>query len=153
MPPSSAIEEKAVDSAAQALNATLNQLMPIRRQRLSRAERQLRQEEQELLRIEHALRKHQQHLAQQQDNYQRHRETFRRQAVGKTQTLESLKNQLEEEQKHIRQVHAQILLCTDWQKNYLAQQQRVSDAREGTRLNQKAVEKLEFLLTLKQERL
>ncbi|MGM3161887.1 type III secretion protein [Dickeya undicola] len=147
----SAMEEEQPDSSAQELGAVLNQLLPIRRQRLSRAERQLRQTEQVLRQTEAALRTQQAQLEQLQADWQQQRDSFLREALGKTQTLESLKNQLEQEQKHIRQIQAQVLLCTDWQQQYLNRQQQVSQAREAARLCQKAVEKLEFLLTTYQE--
>ncbi|MBX9447468.1 hypothetical protein [Dickeya chrysanthemi] len=143
----SVMEEEQPDTSAQELNAVLNQLLPIRRQRLSRAERQLRQAEQTLRQTEAALRAQQAQLEQLQAEWRQQRDTFLREALGKTQTLESLKNQLEQEQKQIRQIQAQVLLCTDWQQQYLHRQQLVGQAREAARLCQKAVEKLEFLLT------
>ncbi|WP_080649076.1 type III secretion protein [Dickeya oryzae] len=147
----SVMEEEQPDSRVQELHAVLTPLLPIRRQRLSRAERQLSQAELALRQTEAALRTQQAQLAQLQAAWQQQRDTFLRDALGKTQTLETLKNQLEQEQQHIRQIQAQVLLCTDWQQQYLSQQQHVRQARETARLCQKAVEKLEFLLTPYQE--
>ncbi|SLM63278.1 MULTISPECIES: hypothetical protein [Dickeya] len=146
-----AVEEEQPDNSMLELQWVVNALLPIRRQRLSRAERHWRETGRRLQQTEVSLHQQQARLTQMKTDWQQQRAIFLRDALGKTQTLESLKNQLEQEQKQIRQIQAQVLLCTDWQQQYLYWQQQASEAREAVRLCQKAVEKLEFLLTTYQE--
>ncbi|MGM3175405.1 type III secretion protein [Dickeya lacustris] len=145
------MEDEQPDSRVLELQLVVNALLPIRRQRLSRAERHWRETEQRLQHTEAALAQQQARLTQMKNDWQQQRAFFLHEALGKTQTLESLKNQLEQEQQQIRQIQAQVLLCTDWQQQCLHWRQQASDARDAVRVCQKAVEKLEYLFTTYQE--
>ncbi|MBJ7220900.1 MULTISPECIES: type III secretion protein [unclassified Brenneria] len=138
---------------ADALQATLNLLMPIRRQRLSRSERQLRQEEQTLNRLDAEQAAHRQRLDALQLSGRQQRDAFVSQMQGRQQTQENLKKRLHDEQRLLHDIHAETQRGESNRVAQQNQQQQVKHARQTTRQCQKAVEKLEFLLTLPQENL
>nr|WP_113865250.1 type III secretion protein [Brenneria salicis]NMN91786.1 hypothetical protein [Brenneria salicis ATCC 15712 = DSM 30166]RBP65853.1 hypothetical protein DES54_104118 [Brenneria salicis ATCC 15712 = DSM 30166]RLM31884.1 type III secretion protein [Brenneria salicis ATCC 15712 = DSM 30166] len=133
------------------LQATLNLLLPIRRQRLSRSERQQHQEEQMLIRIEEQHQAHQQQLATLRQDCRQQRSAFIQQVQGRQQSLDDLKKQLADEQRLLQAIGAEIQQCETSQQQHQNQQNQVETARQTTHQCQKAVEKLEFLLTLPQE--
>ncbi|EHD21248.1 MULTISPECIES: hypothetical protein [Brenneria] len=133
------------------LQSVLNLLMPIRRQRLSRSERQQRQEEQQLIRIVEQQRHHQQQAEVLRQASQTQRDQFARETQGQRQTLENLKNHLAVEQRLLREIETETQQVQASQQQHHDQLHQVADARNATRQCQKAVEKLEYLLTLPQE--
>ncbi|MEL7631104.1 type III secretion protein [Pectobacterium aroidearum] len=133
------------------LQTVLNLLMPIRRQRLSRSERQQRQEEQQLIRIAEQQQRHQQQVDALQQTSQTQRDQFARDTQGQRQTLENLKKRLAAEQRLLGEIAAETQQIQAAQQQHHDQQHQVDHAREATRQCQKAVEKLEYLLTLPQE--
>lgn len=133
------------------LQTVLNLLMPIRRQRLSRSERQQRQEEQQLLRIAEQQRHHQQQVEALQQASQTQRDQFARETQGQCQTLENLKTRLAAEQRLLGEIATETQQVQATQQQHHDQQRQVDHARDATRQCQKAVEKLEYLLTLPQE--
>ncbi|MEH2921548.1 type III secretion protein [Samsonia erythrinae] len=133
------------------LQSVLNLLMPIRRQRLSRSERQQRQEEQRLVKIAEQQHHHQQQVDALRQASQTQRDQFVRETHGQSQTLENLKKHLAAEQHLLSEIATQTQQVQATQQQHREQQRQVDDARYATRQCQKAVEKLEFLLTLPQE--
>ncbi|PWC22415.1 type III secretion protein [Brenneria roseae subsp. roseae] len=133
------------------LQTTLNLLLPIRRQRLSRSERQLRQETLTLTRIENQSLAHQRQLAALQQDCQRQRSAFTHQVQGRQQSLDNLKKRLADEQRLLHALETETRQHEASLQQHRDQQQQVETARQTTRRCQKAVEKLEFLLTLPQE--
>ncbi|KML67151.1 hypothetical protein [Pectobacterium peruviense] len=133
------------------LQSVLNLLMPIRRQRLSRSERQQRQEEQQLIRIAEQQRHHQQQVEALQQASHTQRDAFARETQGQRQTLEHLKKHLAAEQRLLGEIATEAQQVQATQQQHDDQQRQVDDARNATRQCQKAVEKLEYLLTLPQE--
>ncbi|ASY77375.1 type III secretion protein [Pectobacterium polaris] len=133
------------------LQTVLNLLMPIRRQRLSRSERQQRQEEQQLIRIAEQQRHHQQQVEALRQASQTQRDQFARETQGQSQTLENLKKNLAAEQRLLGEIATETQRVQATQQQHHDQQRQVDHARDTTRQCQKAVEKLEYLLTLPQE--
>lgn len=133
------------------LQTVLNLLMPIRRQRLSRSERQQRQEEQQLIRIAEQQRRHQQQVEALRQASQTQRDQFARDTQGQCQTLENLKKNLAAEQRLLGEIATETQQVQATQQQHRDQQRQVYHARDATRQCQKAVEKLEYLLTLPQE--
>ncbi|MDX6915035.1 type III secretion protein [Pectobacterium carotovorum] len=133
------------------LQTVLNLLMPIRRQRLSRSERQQRQEEQQLIRIAEQQRHHQKQVDALQQASQTQRDQFTRETLGQRQTLENLKKRLAAEQRLLGDIATETQQVRASQQQHRDQQRQVDNARDATRQCQKAVEKLEYLLTLPQE--
>lgn len=123
-------------------------LLPIRRQRLARAERLQRQEERELARREEDAAQAQRQLAALRADYQRQRERL---PCGQPQTLETLQRRLERERHLRRRLHAQITAADAARRRIEEQRRQCDAAREAVRLAHRAVEKLEYLLTLHQE--
>ncbi|TKY83834.1 type III secretion protein [Pectobacterium polonicum] len=133
------------------LQGVLNQLMPIRRQRLSRSERQQRQEEQQLIRIAEQQRHHQQQVEVLRQASHTQRDQFAQETQGQRQTLENLKKHLAAEQRLLGEIAAEAQQVQATQQQHDDQQRQVDHARHTTCQCQKAVEKLEYLLTLPQE--
>ncbi|KHN92154.1 type III secretion protein [Pectobacterium actinidiae] len=133
------------------LQTVLNLLMPIRRQRLSRSERQQRQEEQQLIRIAEQQRHHQQQVDMLRQASQTQRDQFAQETQGRPQTLENLKKRLTAEQRLLSEIATETQQVQATQQQRHNQQCQVDRARDATRQCQKAVEKLDYLLTLPQE--
>ncbi len=125
------------DSLQQALRI----LIPIRRQRLTRAQRHQRQLQAQLQLAEERQQIHQQQLAQQRQHYQQQRDGFRQ---GYT-SPETLTRQLNAE------LHALQATERQQQQYQHAQQQceqaghAVAKAAQQLHAQQKALEKLEYL--------
>ncbi|MEI7088049.1 type III secretion protein [Pectobacterium versatile] len=130
------------------LQTVLNLLMPIRRQRLSRSERQQRQEEQQLIRIAEQQRHHQQQVEALRQASQTQRDQFAQETQGQCQTLENLKTRLAAEQRLLGEIATKMQQAQATQQQHHDQLRQVDHARDATRQCQKAVEKLEYLLTL-----
>ncbi|WP_437216875.1 type III secretion protein [Pectobacterium sp. LFLA-215] len=133
------------------LQTVLNLLMPIRRQRLSRSERQQRQEEQQLKRIAQQQQHHEQQVELLRQASQAQRDQFATETQGQRHTLENLKKRLAAEQRLLSAIATETQQAQATQQQHHDQQRQVDHARDATRQCQKAVEKLDYLLTLPQE--
>ncbi|MEQ9860204.1 type III secretion protein [Pectobacterium cacticida] len=133
------------------LQTLLNLLMPIRRQRLSRSERHQRQEERQLIRTAEQQRRHQHQVDALRQASLTQRDQFVRDTQGRRQTLENLKKRLAAEQRLLGEIAAEAQQVQATQQQHHDRQRQVDLAQKATRQCQKAVEKLEYLLTLPQE--
>lgn len=138
--------EAEVDAAAAELHRTLNLLLPIRRQRLSRSERQQRAEEQALQAVIEETHQTEQRLAEKRGAYQQIRATFMQNNGGVQQQKFLLERALQSEQQAAEQVDNERLSLHQLAQQQIEQQQRVEQAQQETRLRQRDVEKLEYLL-------
>jgi len=138
--------EPAVDATAQELRRTLDLLLPIRRQRLNRSERQLREQEQALRQLEEQRARADEQLHERQQRYQQLKAGFAQQNCGVRQASYLLERALEQEQQALKNVHGGRLTLQEIDRAQLERQQHVEEARQETRQRQREVEKLEFLL-------
>lgn len=138
--------EPVVDTVAVELQRTLNMLLPIRRQRLNRSERQQREHEQRLTQLETQTDRAGERLNEYQQGYQQLRAGFAAQNCGVHQAIYLLEHALEQEQQALKKVHGERLTLEELAQARLVQQQHVEAARQETRQRQRDVEKLEFLL-------
>ncbi|WP_380184345.1 type III secretion protein [Kalamiella sp. sgz302252] len=138
--------EPAADATAEELRRTLNLLLPIRRQRLNRSEREQREREQALRELEEQTARAGEQLHERQLGYRQLRAGFAQQNCGVRQASYLLERSLEQEQQALKKVHSGELKMQELNQAQLAQQQRVAEARQQTKLRQREVEKLEFLL-------
>lgn len=141
------------DSDAQTLQAALNVLMPIRRQRLIRSERQLRQAENTLKSINARLQQHQTQLQTLRRAGRQQRDALNEKLKGRDQGLDDLKSQLDAERRALHQIELESQRGHEQRQQQHQQQQQVGQARQLVNQNQKAVEKLACLLTLHRESL
>lgn len=138
--------EAEIDAAAAELHRTLNLLLPIRRQRLSRSERQQRIQEQALHAVEDETRQTEQRLTEKRSDYQQIRATFMQNNGGVQQQKFLLERALQAEQQAAERVDNERLNLHQLAQQKVEQQQRVAQAQQETRLRQRDVEKLEYLL-------
>lgn len=133
------------ESPTAELERTLNILLPIRRQRLSRSERLQREQERALRQVQEQEEQAEVTLVEEQQRYREIRDSFDDNNLGQQRTY-----QLERAIQHEQQASDRV----GEQRNHLlhlgieeeAQQQRVVEAQQETRLRQRDVEKLEYLL-------
>ncbi|AMG56676.1 hypothetical protein [Pantoea vagans] len=128
------------DSPLESLQQALNVLIPIRRQRLSRAQRQQRQQQTLLAEAEAQQQAEEKQLVQDQQHYQVQRERLQyhssrekltrhvNNALSALQTVDQQKKQCQQAQYRCQQAAYALEQATEW-------------ARE----QQKAVEKLDYL--------
>lgn len=138
--------EPVADVAAVELRRTLDLLLPIRRQRLNRSERQQREQEQTLRQLETQTDRAGEQLNERRQGYQQLRAGFAAQNCGVRQASYLLERALEQEQQALKKVHSGQLKLHELTQAQHDQQQRVEAARQETRQRQRDVEKLEFLL-------
>ena len=138
--------EPVADAAAEELRRTLNLLLPIRRQRLNRSEREQREREQALRQLEEQTERAGEQLNERRLGYRQLRAGFTQQNCGVRQASYLLERALEQEQQALKKVHSGELKMQELHQAQLARQHRVAEARQQTRLRQREVEKLEFLL-------
>jgi len=138
--------EAEIDAAAAELQRTLNLLLPIRRQRLSRSERQQRAEEQALQAVVEETQQTEQRLTEKRGAYQQIRATFMQNNGGVQQQKFLLERALQTEQQAAEQVDNERLSLHQLAQQQSEQQQRLEQAQQETRLRQRDVEKLEYLL-------
>lgn len=138
--------EPVADAAAAELRRTLDLLLPIRRQRLNRSERQQREREQALRQLAEKTTRADEHLDESRQDYRELKAGFAQQNCGVRQASYLLERALEQEQQALKKVHSSRLELQALHQAQLAQQQCVEEARQETRLRQREVEKLEFLL-------
>lgn len=138
--------EPVADPAAAELRRTLDLLLPIRRQRLNRSERQQREREQALRQLAEKTTRADERLDESRQGYRELKAGFAQQNCGVRQASYLLERALEQEQQALKKVHSGRLALQALHQARLAQQQCVEEARQETRLRQREVEKLEFLL-------
>lgn len=138
--------EAEIDAAAAELQRTLHLLLPIRRQRLSRSERQQREQEQALQAVFEESRQTERRLTEKRDAYQQLRATFMQTNGGVQQQKFLLERALQAEQQAAELVDSECLNLHQLAQQKVEQQQRVEQAQQETRLRQREVEKLEYLL-------
>ncbi|AWO77466.1 type III secretion system protein [Serratia marcescens] len=129
------------DPQRQTLQQTLTMLMPIRRQRLNRAQRQLRQQKMLLEQARQQQAAQQQRLLQQQQHYQQQRAAFR----YCHQTLETLAQRLANEQAALQAMGQQQQQYQQAQQQQQTATLQLDQAVRLAREQHKALEKLEYL--------
>lgn len=139
-----------VSTDGETLARTLNLLLPIRRQRLSRSERQQRDAENALRSLEMKALETEQDLAQKQADYQQLRDTFAANNCGKHQAKYRLERAIEQEQQAAGRVEAVRQTLNQLAQQQTAQRERVETAQQETRQRLRDVEKLEYLLQQKE---
>lgn len=138
--------EEEVEASAVELQRTLNLLLPIRRQRLNRSERQQREQEQALQLVNEKTSLTEQRLAERQGDYQQIRQAFMHHHGGVRQEKFRLERALQNEQQAAEKVDNERLSLHQLAEQQLHQQAQVENARQETRQRQREVEKLEYLL-------
>lgn len=129
-------------SAAEELQKTFALLLPIRRQRLNRSERQQREQEQALRRADQQCDTAQQQLGVCQQHYQQLRDSF----ANGMRKQEQLQQGLAHERQAGDAVQGKKRELAHCQQQQTAQQQRLERAQQETRSRQRDVEKLEYLM-------
>lgn len=129
-------------SATEELQKTFALLLPIRRQRLSRSERVQREQERALKTAEQQIVTAQQQLEESQHIYQELRNsfTFDRKKSGQ------LNQTIDNERRAGEEVQGKQSQLTQSQQNKTQQQQRLTEAQQETRMRQRDLEKLEYLI-------
>ncbi|AUX92200.1 type III secretion protein [Mixta gaviniae] len=127
------------------LRAAFALLLPIRRQRLRRSERQQRQHEQQLTQLQSAQRDAEQQLTQRRAAYQTLRDGFDETHLGR-QPLTDLQRGLQQEQRAAEALQRQRQALSDCVTQCDAQSEQLAAARAETRLRQRELEKLEMLM-------
>lgn len=140
-----AIEEPAAEDAAAGLREAFALLLPIRRQRLRRSERQQRQHEQQLARLQAEEQAANQQLAQQQSDYQTLRAGFDAAYLGH-QPLSQLQRGLQQEDRAAEAVQRQRQVIRENAAQRAIQSEQLTEARRETRQRQRELEKLEMLM-------
>lgn len=139
------IEEPATEDPAAGLRAAFALLLPIRRQRLRRSERQQRQHEQQLERLRAEEKAASQQLTQRQSDYQTLRAGFDAAYLGH-QPLSQLQRGLQKEGKAAEAVQHQRLAVRDSAAQCAMQSEQLAAARMETQQRQRELEKLEMLM-------
>lgn len=140
-----AIEEPAAEDAAAGLREAFALLLPIRRQRLRRSERQQRQHEQQLARLRAEEQAANQQLAQQQSDYQTLRAGFDDAYLGH-QPLSELQRGLQQEDQAAEAVQRQRQIIRENAAQCAIQSEQLAEARRETQQRQRELEKLEMLM-------
>lgn len=129
------------DSQLESLQQALNVLMPIRRQRLSRAQRQQRQHQTRLAEAQAQQQAEEEQLVQDQQHYQLQRERLQQQQSSREKLTRHVNNELSA----LQAVGQQQQQCQQAEQSCHQAAYALEQATEWTREQQKAVEKLEYL--------
>jgi DNA repair ATPase RecN len=129
------------DSQLESLQQALNVLMPIRRQRLSRAQRQQRQHQTRLAEAQAQQQAEEEQLVQDQQHYQLQRERLQQQQSSREKLTRHVNNALSA----LQAVGQQQQQCQQAEQSCHQAAYALEQATEWTREQQKAVEKLEYL--------
>lgn len=129
------------DSQLESLQQALNVLMPIRRQRLSRAQRQQRQQQTLLAEAEAQQQAEEEQLVQDQQHYQLQRERLQQQQSSREKLTRHVNNALSA----LQAVGQQQQQCQQAEQSCQQAAYALEQATEWRREQQKAVEKLEYL--------
>ena len=133
-----------------ALNQVLNTLLPIRRRRLRRCEREQHEQECQLTRTRDAAGKSRQLLEEKKLGYLQLREAFVPQYSGVIQPLNDLRETLDVEKTTRAGVIQQIQHTHQLQEEAQQQQARLNDAQLAVQRCQRDIEKMEYLLNQNQ---
>ncbi|URQ61340.1 hypothetical protein LQ939_02970 [Pantoea alhagi] len=139
------IEEPAPEDPAASLRDTFALLLPIRRQRLRRSEREQRQHEQQLEHLRAEARRADEQLTQRQSDYQRLRAGFDTAYLGH-QPFSRLQRGLQQEERAAGAVQRQRQAVCESAAQCAAQSEKLAAARSETQLRQRELEKLEMLM-------
>ena len=139
------VEELACEDPAAGLRDAFALLLPIRRQRLRRSERQQREHEQQLERLQAEERAAAEQLTTRQSDYQTLRAGFAAAYLGH-QPLSRLRRGLQQEGKAAEAVQRQRQTLRDSAAQCVAQGEQLAAARAETQLRQRELEKLEMLM-------
>ncbi|WP_034913231.1 MULTISPECIES: hypothetical protein [Erwinia] len=134
------------DAAAIELQKTLNMLLPIRRQRLNRSERQQREQERALQQVIDKTAEGEVRLTQRQQDYQQIRQGFDGKNRGISQAKFRLDRALESEHQALERVDNERLGLHQLAVEQRERQSKVEQAQQETRLRMREMEKLEYLL-------
>lgn len=129
------------DSQRVSLQEALNVLMPIRRQRLSRAQRQQREQQASLEQAKAQQLAQEEQLEQDQQHYLTHRERLQQQQSSR----EKLTRHLNNEMSALQAVGEQQQQCYQAEQACEDAAVELEKAIQWAREQQKAVEKLEYL--------
>lgn len=129
------------DNQLESLQQALNVLMPIRRQRLSRAQRQQRQHQTRLAEAQAQQQAEEEQLVQDQQHYQLQRERLQQQRSSREKLTRHVNNELSA----LQAVGQQQQQCQQAEQSCHQAAYTLEQATEWTREQQKAVEKLEYL--------
>lgn len=129
------------DCQLESLQQALNVLMPIRRQRLSRAQRQQRQHQTRLAEAQAQQQAEEEQLVQDLQHYQLQRERLQQQQSSREKLTRHVNNELSA----LQAVGQQQQQCQQAEQSCHQAAYTLEQATEWTREQQKAVEKLEYL--------
>lgn len=129
------------NSQLESLQQALNVLMPIRRQRLSRAQRQQRQQQTLLAEAEAQQQAEEKQLLQEQQHYQLQRNRLQQQQSSREKLTRHVNNALNA----LQAVGQQQQQCLQAEQSCQQAAYALEQATAWTREQQKAVEKLEYL--------
>lgn len=134
-------EQQQQDSQLESLQQALDMLIPIRRQRLGRAQRQQRQQQRLLAGAEAQQQAEEQQLLQDQQHYQLQRERLQQQQSSREKLTRHLNNEL----CALQAVGQQQQQCQQAEQSCQQAAYALEQATAWTREQQKALEKLEYL--------
>lgn len=138
-------EPEAEDSALAELGRTLDILKPIRRQRLSRAERELRQEQERLAALVERLAQGRSALQQQQRESHQRRADLLDEHRAEAKPVAKVQDWIASEHAMIGALANRQAQLDELAQDHGRQEQRIDSARQSVIQSQRAVEKLDYL--------
>ena len=138
-------EPEAEDPALAELGRTLEVLKPIRRQRLSRAERELRQEQERLAALAERLDQGRTALHQQQRESRQRRTDLLVEHQAKAKPVAKVQDWIASEHAMIGALAYRQVQLNELAQDHERQEQRIDSARDAMLQSQRAVEKLDYL--------
>ena len=139
------VEELPPDDPGAGLRDAFALLLPIRRQRLRRSERQQRQHELQLKRLREEERAAAEQLTERQRDYQTLRDGFDAAHLGH-QTLSQLQRGLQREAQAAGALQQQQQQVREYECRCVTQGERLAAAQTETQRRQRELEKLEMLM-------
>lgn len=138
-------EPEAEDPALADLGRTLALLKPIRRQRLSRAERELRQEQEQLAALAERLDQGRNALQHQQRENRQRRSELLTEHLAETKALAKVQDWIASEHAMIGALAHRQQRLNELAQDHGRQEQRIDAARHSVIQSQREVEKLDYL--------
>lgn len=138
-------EPEAEDPALAELGRTLALLKPIRRQRLSRAERELREEQAQLAALAERLDQDRNAFQRQQRESHQQRAEMLAEHQAKAKSVAKVQDWIASEQAMIGALAYRQQRLDELTQDHGHQQQRIDAARSAVIQSQRAVEKLDYL--------
>ena len=138
-------EPEAEDPALAELGRTLEVLKPIRRQRLSRAERELRQEQERLQALVERLEQGRTALHQQQRESRQRRTDLLVEHQAEAKPVAKVQDWIASEHAMIGALAYRQVQLNELAQDHERQEQRIDSARDAMLQSQRAVEKLDYL--------